>query len=204
MNRILLLPILLITLPYSLFSQTRYPGAISGKITDGQNKAPVEYANIVLRTVANDSMVTGTVSDSTGFFLLKNIPFGTYVAEYSFIGYEKKHSGHIVLDRKKPKAELGELILYSSAVTMNEVNITADPGSDDGVFISNFANTGSSSTPAGAKIAGTSIILDANQIIGDGLKINGSGSLSGTKINWNYTLDDGANLIHAVATYTKQ
>ncbi|MEI7897732.1 MAG: TonB-dependent receptor [bacterium] len=126
MNRIILLPILLITLPYSLFSQTRYPGAISGKITDGQNKAPVEYANIVLRTVANDSMVTGTVSDSTGFFLLKNIPFGTYVAEYSFIGYEKKHSGHIVIDRKKPKAELGELILYSSAVTMNEVNITAE------------------------------------------------------------------------------
>jgi len=85
-----------------------------------------------------------------------------------------------------------------------EVNITADPGSNDGVFISNFANTGSSGIPAGATIAGTSIVLDANQVIGDGLIINGSGNLSGAKINWNYTLDDGADIIHAIATYTKQ
>ncbi len=84
-----------------------------------------------------------------------------------------------------------------------EVNITADPGSNDGVFISNFANTGSSGIPAGATIAGTSIVLDANQVI-DGIKINGSGNLSGTKIIWNYTLDDGADIIHATATYTKQ
>ncbi len=85
-----------------------------------------------------------------------------------------------------------------------EVNITADPGSNDGVFISNFANTGSSGIPAGATVSGTSITLDADQLIGEGLKINGSGILSGSKINWNYTLDDGATLIYAVATYTKK
>jgi hypothetical protein len=84
-----------------------------------------------------------------------------------------------------------------------EVNITTDPGSADGVFITNFANTGSSGTPAGARIAGATIILDANQIIGDGLKINGSGNLVSNKITWNYTLDDGATLINAIATYTK-
>jgi hypothetical protein len=84
-----------------------------------------------------------------------------------------------------------------------EVNITADPGSTDGVFISNFANTGSSGTPAGAVVAGSSIILDADQVIGEGLTINGSGNLSGSKIIWNYTLDNGADLIHAIATYTK-
>jgi hypothetical protein len=85
-----------------------------------------------------------------------------------------------------------------------EVNITADPGSNDGVFISNFANTGTSGIPAGAKVAGASIFLDANQIIGDGLKINGSGNLAGNKITWSYTLDNGADLINAIATYTKQ
>jgi hypothetical protein len=85
-----------------------------------------------------------------------------------------------------------------------EVTISADPGSSSGVFIYNFAGTGSSSIPAGAEIAGSSIILDANQVIGTGLKINGSGNLSGSKINWNYTLDDGANLLNAIAIYTKQ
>jgi hypothetical protein len=85
-----------------------------------------------------------------------------------------------------------------------EAVISADPNASNGVFISNFGGTGTMSNPAAALISGTTIVLDANQIIGDGLQINGSGSLSGTKINWNYTIEDGANLIHAVATYTKQ
>ena len=85
-----------------------------------------------------------------------------------------------------------------------EVKISADPNSADGVFISNFANTGTTSIPASAAVNGSSIILDANQVIGEGLKINGSGNLSGTKISWNYTLDDGATQINAIAIYTKQ
>ena len=60
-----------------------------------------------------------------------------------------------------------------------EVNITADQGSTDGVFISNFANTGTSSIPAGAVVSGSSIVLDANQVI-SGITINGAGTLSGT------------------------
>ena len=84
-----------------------------------------------------------------------------------------------------------------------EVNITADPVSSTGVFIYNFAGTGAASLPAGAEVTGTTILLDPDQIIGTNIKINGSGGLVGTKITWNYTLDDGANLIHAVATYTK-
>jgi hypothetical protein len=85
-----------------------------------------------------------------------------------------------------------------------EVTISADPNSTNGVFITNFANIGVSYPPAGAEIDGSSIILDPNQVIGDGITINGNGNLSGTKINWNYNLNDGANLINAIAVYTKQ
>jgi hypothetical protein len=85
-----------------------------------------------------------------------------------------------------------------------EVNITADPNSANGVFISNFAMTGSSGIPASAEIDGSSIILDPNQVIGTGLTINGNGNLSGNKITWNYTILDGASLINAIAIYTKQ
>ena len=81
------------------------------------------------------------------------------------------------------------------------VNITADPNSSDGVFISRFANLGSSAT-AGAVVKGNSIILDANQVISD-IIINGSGTLSGTKINWQYTLNTGADLSTIIAVYTK-
>ena len=85
-----------------------------------------------------------------------------------------------------------------------EVKISADPNSADGVFISNFANTGATSIPASASVNGSSIILDANQVIGEGLKINGSGNLSGTKISWSYSIDNGADQFNATAIYTKQ
>lgn len=85
-----------------------------------------------------------------------------------------------------------------------EVNIVTDPNSTDGVFIYNFANTGSAGLPAGASIDGKVITLDPGQVIGEGWTINGSGNMSGTKIYWNYTMNDGATLIYAIATYTKQ
>ncbi len=91
----------------------------------------------------------------------------------------------------------------SKKISTYEVNITADPNSGDGVFISNFGNLGWSVEPAGATVTGNSIILDADQVIAN-VTINGSGALSGTKINWNYTLNTGADLFTVVAVYTKQ
>ncbi|MCX6269113.1 MAG: hypothetical protein NTW16_17465 [Bacteroidetes bacterium] len=85
-----------------------------------------------------------------------------------------------------------------------EVTISADPSSSNGVFISNFANTGTSSVPASAAVNGSTILLDTPQVIGDDITITGSGNLSGTKIVWSYSLDNGASLINAIATYTRQ
>lgn len=86
-----------------------------------------------------------------------------------------------------------------------QVTISADPNSTNGIFIQNFANAGTSGNPAAASISGNNITLDYNQEIGDGWIINGSGSYQTEtgKIIWNYTLNDGATLITATATYTK-
>ncbi|MEI7663943.1 MAG: hypothetical protein WCK34_17180 [Bacteroidota bacterium] len=84
-----------------------------------------------------------------------------------------------------------------------EVTISADPGSANGVLIAGFGNTLPTGPAAGAVVSGSKITLDANLQI-DGLKFVGSGTLSGTKINWNYTVDDGANLLHSIAVYTKK
>jgi len=85
-----------------------------------------------------------------------------------------------------------------------EVNIEADTKSQNGgVFIYNFANAGTSSNPAYAFVSGNTISLEVNQVIGDGWIINGSGTLSGSTINWPYTLNDGANLHNISAIYIK-
>lgn len=84
-----------------------------------------------------------------------------------------------------------------------EVTVTADPNSTDGVFITNFGNIGTGYPPAGASVSGSEIVLDPDQVIGDGITVNGSGYLAGGKITWNYTMNDGATLIQAIAVYSK-
>ncbi len=85
-----------------------------------------------------------------------------------------------------------------------EASIESDIQSlNGGVYIYNFANAGSSSNPAYAYVSGNTITLEVNQVIGDGWIINGSGIRSGNTINWPYTLNDGANLHHITAIFTK-
>jgi len=85
-----------------------------------------------------------------------------------------------------------------------EATISADTTSKTGVLIYNFAMIGASYPPAKALISGNTITLDPNQTIGDGLKVSGSGTITGTSlIHWNYTINDGATLRQVSSTYTR-
>ena len=102
-------------------------------------------------------------------------------------------------------AFIGDWSVSETYTRLNyEVTVFADPASTDGVLIRGFAGTLATDPYAGAVVSGTTITLDSNQVIGDGLKIEGSGTFSGKIITWNYTIDDGANLRHALAIYTKK
>ncbi len=126
MNRIFLLALILGSISFSLFSQNKNPGTVSGRVMDKETSTPVEYANIVLRDTIAHTMVTGVVSDSNGFFKLKDVPLGTFYIEFSFIGYEKQRTRTFVISRKRLKTDLGELILASSAINMKEVTVTGE------------------------------------------------------------------------------
>jgi hypothetical protein len=103
-------------------------------------------------------------------------------------------------------------LVFAGGWTVNETEqrltyeavVELDPHSlNGGVYIYNFANAGSFGVPAYAYVSGNTITLEVNQIIGDGWIINGSGIKSGNNINWPYTLNDGANLHHISAIFTK-
>jgi outer membrane receptor protein involved in Fe transport len=111
---------------FLLSAQVRTNGVISGKIIDAATKLPVEYANVVLLDSLTHSMAGGIVTDSTGLFRLQNVRPGIYIVEYSFIGYRKQRTPPVFISVKKLKADLGQLMLYSSAVNMDEVTITAE------------------------------------------------------------------------------
>ena len=113
-------------------------------------------------------------------------------------------------DPQPSPADAREAFSGTWSVTETEMKLTyeavieLDPQAlNGGVFIHNFADAGSSSAPAYAYVSNNTITLEANQEIGDGWKINGSGILSGSTINWTYTLNDGANLFNISAIFTR-
>lgn len=82
MKKILLL--LFICFFYSnLFSGIT--GKITGRVIDSKTKEPIPSVNIVI-----EGTIYGTATNIQGYYLLNNIPPGTYTLIFSAIGYETK------------------------------------------------------------------------------------------------------------------
>jgi hypothetical protein len=85
-----------------------------------------------------------------------------------------------------------------------EVTISIDTASSNGLLIRNFAGAGQD-VQARAFLSGTTLSLPTNELLSNGWVVNGSGTVTGTtRINWPYTLHDGANLYTLEATFTKK
>jgi hypothetical protein len=85
-----------------------------------------------------------------------------------------------------------------------EVVIQIDTTTSNGVLISNFAGSGQN-VKAIAYLSGSSLSLATNEQLSNQWIVNGSGSFSSTtRIDWPYSLNDGANLTFIHAIYTKK
>lgn len=62
-------------------------GAIYGVVKDMED-TPLEYATVALRLSNDSSLVTGTITNTSGEFLLEKIPFNDYYLVVDFIGFK--------------------------------------------------------------------------------------------------------------------
>ena len=63
------------------FAQT---GSIKGTLTDKQmNNEPLPFANVLIKDSSK-----GTTSDFDGLYTIDDLAPGTYVVEFSFVGYQ--------------------------------------------------------------------------------------------------------------------
>lgn len=74
---------------------TAQTGSISGTLTDKETGGqPLPFANVILKGTQK-----GAQTDFDGNFIINNVPVGTYIVEFSFVGYEtKEKAGVIVTD----------------------------------------------------------------------------------------------------------
>lgn len=77
------------------------------------------YANILVLSTEDESVVKGVSSNDFGFFIVNDLELGEYLVKISFIGY-KEQTVRITLDENK---DLGVLTLEEASEALDEVNI---------------------------------------------------------------------------------
>ncbi|MFA6232864.1 MAG: outer membrane beta-barrel protein [Bacteroidota bacterium] len=99
---------------------------IKGIVVDAKNKAPLVYANIVLRDRNTQALVASTYSGQTGEFILTAVPKGRYVLAISYVGYTKKEVMDISVEDDTKQLDIGVLDMAEEAVEVGEVTVDAE------------------------------------------------------------------------------
>lgn len=118
MKRILFAIMLLGCMIQGVFAQNL---EIKGMVRNGRDKAPLEFANVVLQT-ADSVFITGTTTDGKGRFMLDKVKAGDYLLAVSSLGYETQY---IALDGFNKSIDLKEILMEDAAVSLDGVTVSA-------------------------------------------------------------------------------
>ena len=98
-------------------------GQISGFVLDSQNKAPIEYATIVIKK--GTEVLDGTISKKDGSFEISINPKSNYIIEISFLGYETQSIDSFEI-KKGNMIALGEILLQPTQTQLEEVVLNSN------------------------------------------------------------------------------
>ncbi len=102
------------TIPETKFNNLS--GAFFGKITDAKSGAAIEAVTVYITDIKS-----GTTSDATGYFMIKNIPAGNHLVEISHIGYTSIVENIDFSNDVTKNFALGESIIENNAVIVTGV-----------------------------------------------------------------------------------
>jgi outer membrane receptor protein involved in Fe transport len=100
-------------------------GTVKGIIQDSTTNGGIEYATVGLYRQKDSMLVNGVVTDPSGKFSMKDLPYGTFYLEASFIGYIKKKIHNIMLTPQSNSLDLGTLALHPNMTQIEDVKVVA-------------------------------------------------------------------------------
>ena len=100
-------------------------GIITGTIQEYGTTNPMGYANVVLYSVKDSSIVSGSVTDMDGSFKLEKVKMGRHYLVANFIGFKKEYVNDIKITPKGLIVDLGVIELHSASEDLDAVEITA-------------------------------------------------------------------------------
>lgn len=101
-------------------------GTLKGYVFDESVNQPLEYATVSLVRKKDNQVVNGTITDQTGFFKLKNVDFGMYKVDITFIGYKTKSFENVAIKPDSREVDLGRVQLASAVEEIDEAVVVAD------------------------------------------------------------------------------
>jgi outer membrane receptor protein involved in Fe transport len=101
-------------------------GKISGTVQDADSKEPLGFANVVLLSAGDSSLVTGATSDIEGKFELERVPQGRFILRISSVGYPTKFLPNIAVSATNASIRLGTIPVKGSATQLREVQIVTE------------------------------------------------------------------------------
>jgi outer membrane receptor protein involved in Fe transport len=101
------------------------PGVVKGVVQNAEADTPLPGANVAVRRAADSTLVDGTTTDSTGHFVVNDLPTGRYTVTASFVGYAPR-SRTITLTADDPTRTLAPFPLAETAAQMDGATVSAE------------------------------------------------------------------------------
>lgn len=102
------------------WAQEDYTQTVTGLILDASTKRPLPFTNVM---VVDSDPPIGAITDTTGRFVLRNVPIGRVAIQASFIGYDPINVSEILvstgrqtqvnIEMNESSAELGEVVVQA-------------------------------------------------------------------------------------------
>lgn len=143
-------------------------GHIFGRILDGQNGKPVEFATVTLLNPRDSSVITGMLTKGNGDFSLDHLSMGKFLLKVNFLGYQTLERP-VMLSLSNPEQDLGNFKLGMSSAALKQVTVSAQKntytfGIDKKVFnVEKSLNTiGGTATDVLKQVPSVDVDIDGN------------------------------------------
>jgi hypothetical protein len=107
-----------------LFSLLNTSAQINGRVANITGEA-ISYCNVILRSLKDSSLVTGSTTDTAGYFSLEIKDTGSVFIEAAFVGYRKYLSSQIYITSKSQIIAHGTITMINDATMLKNVEVVA-------------------------------------------------------------------------------
>ena len=100
-----------------------FAGVITGSVFDNTGEELIG-ASVTLRAMPDSTLVTGTMTDIDGNFIIENLPVGKYNLKVSMVGLNE-YPYNFEIENPRDTVRLESVVLDENSVLLNEVTVTA-------------------------------------------------------------------------------